>query len=97
MYIYLIQSLETGQYKIGRTKNINKRLKSLQTGNGGQLKLIDKFVSNYSNKLEKYLHNIYSHENTVGEWFSLSISEVYEFKNKCVKMEKKLQIFRRNE
>lgn len=88
MYIYLILSLESGQVKIGKTKDINKRINSLQTGNGGNLKIIDYFESNYSNKLEKYLHNIFSHENTVGEWFTLSVSEIYEFKTICKKMEK---------
>ena len=74
MFIYLIQNKETGHFKIGRTKNINKRIKQLQTGSSGELVLVDKFEI-YS-KLESYLHNIYSAYNISGEWFDLSYSDV---------------------
>jgi hypothetical protein len=88
MYIYLIESLETGQFKIGLSKNPNKRINTLQTGNGGELKLIYTFKTNYPNKLERYLHNIFSHENTIGEWFNFSHSSIVELKKECYKMEK---------
>ena len=96
MYIYIIQSKETGQFKIGKTKNIKRRLKQLQTGSSGELVIIDEFKTNYPNKLEKYLHNIFKHENTIGEWFTLCYSEVGKFKRECEKMEKNYEFLENN-
>lgn len=88
MFIYLIQNKETGHFKIGRTKNINKRIKQLQTGSSGELVLVDKFESDFASKLESYLHNIYSCYNINGEWFDLCYSNVAKFKPLCEMMEK---------
>ena len=41
--LYIIQSDKTGMIKIGRSKNPQKRLKQLQTGNPNKLKLIASF------------------------------------------------------
>ena len=41
--LYIIQSDFTGMIKIGRSKDPNKRLKQLQTGNPNKLKLIASF------------------------------------------------------
>lgn len=37
MFIYLIRLSENSYYKIGITKNINKRIKQLQTGNAEEI------------------------------------------------------------
>ena len=52
-YLYFIQSDFTGMIKIGRSKDPQKRLKQLQTGNPNRLKLIASF-ENKGNE-EKYL------------------------------------------
>ena len=41
--LYIIQSDVTGMIKIGRSKDPQKRLKQLQTGNPNKLKLIAEF------------------------------------------------------
>lgn len=97
MFIYLIQNKETGHFKIGRTKNINKRIKQLQTGSSGELVLVDKFKSNYASKLESYLHNIYSGYNIGGEWFDLCYSNVTKFKPMCEMMEKNYIFLEKNQ
>jgi len=38
--LYIIQSDVTGMIKVGRSKNPDKRLKQLQTGNPNKLRLI---------------------------------------------------------
>lgn len=96
MFIYLIQNKETGHFKIGRTKNINKRIKQLQTGSSGELVLVDKFESDFASKLESYLHTIYSCYNTNGEWFDLCYSKVSEFKYLCEIMEKNYIFLEKN-
>lgn len=55
--VYLIQSLEEGYYKIGVSKNPQKRVKQLQTGNSSELKLIDSFPSEYAHTIEKSFHS----------------------------------------
>ena len=52
--LYFIQSDFTGMIKIGRSKDPQKRLKQLQTGNPNRLKLIASFKG--KGEEEKYLH-----------------------------------------
>ena len=40
MHLYIIQSSNKGNFKIGRSKNPSKRLKQLQTGSPYKLKLV---------------------------------------------------------
>ena len=74
-YVYLIQSLEEGYYKIGVSKNPQKRLLELQTGNSSPLKLIETYQSEHANKIERTLQRRYSHFHKKGEWFNLSLEE----------------------
>ena len=50
-YVYLIKDNYNNVYKIGVTKNLNKRIKSLQTGNVCELKLIYLFKTDYPYRL----------------------------------------------
>ena len=84
MFVYLIQSRETGLYKIGVAKNPKKRLTQLQTGNGGELRLIDQYQSDeYAFKIERTLHRHNSHERKEGEWFDLCQSYEAKFISRC--------------
>lgn len=42
-HLYFIQSSKTGMIKIGRSKNPEKRLKQLQTGNQNKLRIVATF------------------------------------------------------
>ena len=46
-FVYLLKIQENGIYKIGVSKNVEKRVKQLQTGNTEQIYLVNKFHSNY--------------------------------------------------
>ena len=94
--VYLIQSLENGYYKIGVSKNPNKRLLQLKTGNSSDLKLIYTYQSEYAYKIEKTLHNRYSHLNKEGEWFDLTLKEEILFIINCQKIEKNINILKKN-
>lgn len=84
MFVYLIQSRETGLYKIGVGKNPKKRLSQLQTGNGGELRLIDQYQSNdYAFKIERTLHRHNIHDRKEGEWFDLCQSYEAKFIKNC--------------
>ena len=67
-YLYFIQSDLTGMIKVGRSKDPQKRLKQLQTGNPNRLKLIASFREKGSE--EKYLHEVLNNYKQKGEWFS---------------------------
>lgn len=66
-YLYIIQSDVTGQIKIGRSIDPDRRLKQLQTANANKLKLIAKFEG--LGWREKLLHENLSDWRKKGEWF----------------------------
>ena len=66
--LYIIQSDKTGMIKIGRSKNPQKRLKQLQTGNPNKLKLIASFKG--EGWKEKIVHERLDRYRLEGEWFS---------------------------
>jgi predicted GIY-YIG superfamily endonuclease len=95
-YIYLIQSLENGYYKIGVSKNPQKRLLQLQTGNSSKLNLVEYYPSEYANKIEKTIHNFLSHQKKEGEWFDISLLEALSFTEKCKQIEENINILKKS-
>ncbi len=90
-YVYIIGEIgKEGRYKIGSTKakNVNKRLKQLQTGNSSELFIKESYETEHPFKLEKMLHNHFKSSNLIGEWFELSESDTEAFKGVCEEKEK---------
>lgn len=94
--IYLIQSLENGYYKIGISKNPQKRIEQLQTGNSSKLKLIDTYQSEHANIVEKALQRRYSYLRKEGEWFDLSLKEEVTFTKDCIDIEKNIVFLKKS-
>jgi len=74
--LYIIQIKNTNIYKIGVTKNLNKRLSDLQVGNPNELILIKLWKHPQVKKIQNYeriLHNYYKKCGCWirGEWFNL--------------------------
>lgn len=65
--IYFIKN-KNNDIKIGRSENIEKRLKELQTGNSNNLKLLY-FIKDVPESFEKHLHDICVRFKIQGEWF----------------------------
>lgn len=79
--IYLINLESTSLYKIGRTKDIKKRMKQLQTGASFPLILIHEFsTGDEESKLEKTIHRAFAHYKTQGEWFDFDLIEIEQVK-----------------
>jgi len=95
-YIYLIQSLEEGYYKIGISKNPSKRIEQLQTGNSSKLKLVEVYQSEKADKVERILQRRYSHFHKNGEWFELSIGQEVSFRKDCQLIEETLGFLEKN-
>ena len=89
-YVYLIGEVgNENRFKIGSTKckDVNKRLKQLQTGNSEQLYIKNSFETSRPFKLEKMLHNRFKTSNLIGEWFDLSKDDVAAFKTVCEQLQ----------
>jgi predicted GIY-YIG superfamily endonuclease len=93
-YVYLISDANSYIYKIGISKNPEKRLKSLQTGNDKNLKIIHKVLCEHSNKVETALHNQYSFLKVNGEWFELTQDDVEKFPESCKKIDENFKIIK---
>lgn len=73
--VYLISD-NNGSYKIGKSNDVYKRLKALQTGTNNNLSIVKFIPVRFSFKIEKFLHDMfYSHRNN-GEWFSLESDQL---------------------
>ena len=96
-YVYLIGEVGNDtNYKIGstRAKDVNNRLKQLQTGSSSELYIKESFETEYPFKLEKMLHNHFKEKNLIGEWFELSKADTEDFKEICedkIKVIKKIK------
>ena len=94
--VYLIQSKETGHYKIGISKNPKKRIQQLNTGNSSKLKLIHVFETEYPFKLETALHNRYSHIIKYGEWFDFDPFIEVNFLKECELLNRGISHLKKN-
>lgn len=98
-YVYLIGEMENeGRFKIGSTKckDVNKRLKQLQTGNSNQLYIKDFFQTDRPFRLEKMLHNRFKYANLIGEWYSLNDDDTEQFKAICEGFQKVMDSLKEN-
>lgn len=93
-YIYLIQSLNDGYYKIGFSKSPSLRTITLQTGNPSEIKLITTYKSEFATKIEATLKRKYNYLKKTGEWFDLSIDIEVNFTHECKTIENNINILR---
>lgn len=75
IYLAKIETKSGPLYKIGVSKDVNKRLKQLQTGNPFVITLVERFPTKYAFKIEAALHVSYKINNVEGEWFDIDITE----------------------
>jgi len=68
---YLIIDKGSGLYKIGKSVNVQKRLKSLKVA----CPMIE-LVGSYGYDIESQLHKRFEAKNVTGEWFSLNESDI---------------------
>jgi hypothetical protein len=85
--VYLIAEFcDNGRYKIGITKgDVDKRIKSLQTGNPNEIYLVDKNDSENYKRIEGMLHRKFHTNRKRGEWFKLTLDDVMSFKGEAKK------------
>lgn len=80
MFLYVIGN-NSNKQKIGFSKDVARRLKTLQTGNSEEL-LLHYYVPIPENKvriLEKKIHHELSYKRLKGEWFNITAEEAKSF------------------
>ena len=80
-FIYIVRCGKQNLFKIGISKNVDKRLKQLQTGNPHKLKCIFRIESLEikAAKIEATIHQFFKEANkkhVLNEWFNLTDDEV---------------------
>ena len=83
MPVYFIADNENDDYrslriKIGRSRDIQARMRALQTGSPYELKLMGWIESNDDKQLESRLHKKYADQHARLEWFELEPADVFE-------------------
>lgn len=77
-YVYVMQSA-SGLVKIGVSKNVSARLKSLQASSGLAIKLVTTFGPlSRAIALERAAHALLADKREHGEWFSVTANEAVE-------------------
>lgn len=76
-YIYLIQQINTNNFKVGYSNNPSKRVKQLQTGSNIQLRLIIAIPTNLYIMTEKHLHEYLGFKyHQFNEWFVIPKNDI---------------------
>ena len=78
-YVYL--SRINNSYKIGASKNLPERMKSLQTGSVDDIKLEHTIYTDTPYQLEKQLHYRFKHKRIRREFFNLDNDDIVYIKN----------------
>lgn len=66
----------THHIKIGFTKDLNKRIKQLQTGNSFEIQFYKTHKSTDYKTVETKLHQKYKEKQVRNEWFNLTLKDV---------------------
>jgi hypothetical protein len=75
--VYVLQAEGQDLFKIGRVKeNLERRIKTLQTGCPFTIKLYTSFPSQFPERLEKLLHRLLIDSRQKGEWFASSREQI---------------------
>lgn len=78
-FVYLVRG-HPGEYKIGRTNLVDRRLSELGTTSPVEQKLVHEFKTDDPAGIEAYWHNRFTDKRMRGEWFRLSAADVKAFK-----------------
>ncbi len=88
--VYLVNIRGTNHYKIGFTKNIQRRLKEFMTNNPFAVDLHFFLLTDYPVVVERELHSILSSNRIVKEWFE--IHDIEDFFSAIEKVSKNHEI-----
>lgn len=76
-YVYVITDGQ-GNYKVGSSTNIQRRMSYMQTGNAYELKLHAQWLLYEYEVAEEILHEFLEDKKIRGEWFKLEDGDIHE-------------------
>lgn len=76
MPVYFVREESHGPIKIGRAREVRKRISQLQTGNSVKLQLLGWIVTENDAATEREMHKSYSKALLRGEWFDITQDHV---------------------
>ena len=77
MFVYLIEAGE--YYKIGISKNPDKRVRQIGANSPFDVKLLFKYQTQYAEYVERCSQLYFINKHVKREWFKLNKSDVYKF------------------
>lgn len=92
MIVYFVKALETNLVKIGRTENLDKRLKALRTASPYRLEVMVQIPCKsleHSRFVEAKAHELFKKTRRQGEWFKMGKEEKNVIKRLCDYVESK--------
>ena len=95
-FVYLLCDGENFKIGVTKRKDINKRIKELQTGNPNEIFISAYHQTNYPYKVEKMMHVRYGVSKIRNEWFNLSVEQVINFNEECNKCEEVIKLLKDN-
>lgn len=79
-YVYLLKS--GIHYKIGRSDNLEKRIKQISVAMPEEVSLVHAIKTDDPSGIETYWHRRFSEHRANGEWFNLPVSALKAFKRR---------------
>ena len=79
-YVYLMKSGD--HYKIGKSEDIERRVKEVRTQMPESLVLVHTIKTDDTSGIEQYWHKRFQNQRLNGEWFKLSRADVSAFKKR---------------
>lgn len=80
--VYILEC--RGVYKIGKTGDLNGRMKGLQVGNPFEMRIVHIIFTEHNTKVEQALHCIFADSRAQNEWFNLGLRDVATIKSMTV-------------
>lgn len=81
MYIYAVYNPMTKLTKIGITEDLDRRVRQIERGIGGTIKILTWADVEFAAEMEKFIHALLSEYRTIGEWFELDENAWEYFKD----------------
>lgn len=79
-YVYLLKSGD--HYKIGKSEDIERRVKEVRTQMPESLVLVHTIRTDDASGIERYWHQRFQNQRANGEWFKLSRADISAFKRR---------------
>ena len=76
--VYLIREVEKGRIKIGKSKNVEKRLNYFSVALPFQIEEVHFIATKNYDELERHLHKKFARKRVNGEWFELNENDIEE-------------------